>query len=110
MKNTKNNIRSFRYSDRVAQILESMEGDILNAKFENLVIFCHDSLTEVKKKYDMYKSMADRQWNEFMELSDLRDGIKRDLKNVESKLRSLDELLEYTENRCKAVMGYKDEL
>lgn len=34
MKDTKNNIRSFRYSDRVAQILESMEGDSLNAKFE----------------------------------------------------------------------------
>ena len=110
MKDTKNNIRSFRYSDRVAQILESMEGDSLNAKFENLVIFCHDRLPEVKKKYDMYKSMADRQWNEFMELSDLRDGIKRDLKNVESKLRSLDELLEYTESRCKAVMEHKEEL
>ena len=84
MKDTKNNIRSFRYSDRVAQILESMEGDSLNAKFENLVLFCHDRLPEVQKKYDMYKSMADRQWNEFMELSDLRDGIKRDLTNVES--------------------------
>ncbi|MBE7724524.1 MAG: hypothetical protein E7244_08870 [Enterocloster citroniae] len=47
MKDTKNNIRSFRYSDRVAQILESMEGDSLNAKFENLVIFCHDRLPEV---------------------------------------------------------------
>lgn len=45
-----------------------------------------------------------------MELSDLRDGIKRDLKNVESKLRSLDELLEYTESRCKAVMEHKKDL
>jgi len=58
----------------------------------------------------MYKSMADRQWNEFMELSDLRDGIRRDLRNVESKLRSLDELLEFAEKRCKAVMEHKDEL
>lgn len=110
MKDTKNNIRSFRYSDRVAQILESMEGDSLNAKFENLVLFCHDRLPEVQKKYDMYKSMADRQWNEFMELSDLRDGIKRDLRNVENKLCSLDELLEFTESRCKAVMEHKEEL
>lgn len=110
MKNAKSNIRSFRYSDRVAQILESMEGDSLNAKFENLVIFCHDKLPEVQKKYDMYKSMADRQWNEFVELSDLKDGIRCDLRNVESKLRSLDELLEFVEKRCKAVMERKDEL
>ena len=110
MKDTKNNIRSFRYSDRVAQILESMEGDSLTATFENLVLFCHDRLPEVQKKYDMYKSMADRQWNEFMELSDLRDGIKRDLRNVENKLCSLDELLEFTESRCKAVMEHKEEL
>ena len=110
MKNTKNNIRSFRYSDRVAQILESVEGDSLNAKFENLVIFCHDRLPEVQEKYKTYKFMADRQWDEFMELSDLRDDIKCDLRNVENKLRALDELLEYTENRCKAVMKYRDEL
>lgn len=110
MKEAKNNIRSFRYSDRVAQILESMEGDSLNAKFENLVIFCHDKLPEVQKKYDMYKSMADRQWNEFMELSDLRDAIKRDLKNAESRLRSVDELLEYTERRCKTTMEHRKEL
>ena len=78
MKSAKNNIRSFRYSDRVAEILEAMEGDSLNAKFENLVLFCYDRLPEVKSKYESYKKMADREWNEFMELSDLRDSIKRD--------------------------------
>lgn len=107
MKEVKNNIRSFRYSDRVAQILESMEGDSLNAKFENLVIFCHDKLPEVQRKYESYKAMAERQWDEFIELSDLRDAVKRDLKNVESRLRSVDELLEYAERRCKATMEHR---
>lgn len=39
---TKNNIRSFRYSDEVACILGQYRGDSLNAKFENLVTdaFC----------------------------------------------------------------------
>ena len=110
MKEAKNNIRSFRYSDRVAQILESMEGDSLNAKFENLVIFCYDKLPEVQRMYNSYKAMADRQWDEFMELSDLRDAIRRDLKNAESRLRSVDELLEYTERRCKAAMEHRKEL
>lgn len=38
----KPNIRSFRYSDEVACILEGYRGDSLNAKFENLIedAFC----------------------------------------------------------------------
>lgn len=53
-KNQKTNIRSFRYSDRVASILESMEGANLNAKFENLVLFCNDKFPEVEKRYRTY--------------------------------------------------------
>ena len=36
----KNNIRSFRYSDEIACILEAQQGDNLNAKFERLVETC----------------------------------------------------------------------
>ena len=48
MKEKKTNIRSFRYSDRVAEILEASEGDTLNEKFENLVLFCSDGLEDIK--------------------------------------------------------------
>lgn len=37
----KPNIRSFRYSDEVAEILEAQRGNSLNEKFENLVIDCY---------------------------------------------------------------------
>ncbi|MCB6801501.1 hypothetical protein LI015_07670 [Enterocloster sp. 210928-DFI.2.20] len=109
MKSAKNNIRSFRYSDRVAEILEAMEGDSLNAKFENLVLFCYDRLPEVKSKYESYKKMADREWNEFMELSDLRDSIKRDLNNIDSRLRSLDDLMSYVERKCNIIVDKRKE-
>ena len=109
MKSAKNNIRSFRYSDRAAEILEAMEGDSLNAKFENLVLFCYDRLPEVKSKYESYKKMADREWNEFMELSDLRDSIKRDLNNIDSRLRSLDDLMSYVERKCNIIVDKRKE-
>ena len=54
MKEKKTNIRSFRYSDRVAEILEASEGNTLNEKFENLVLFCYDELPGVKNELDMY--------------------------------------------------------
>ena len=35
----KSNLRSFRYSDEIAAILEAQEGNSLNEKFESLVLF-----------------------------------------------------------------------
>lgn len=58
MNDKKNNIRSFRYSDRVAEILESMEGDSLNAKFENLVLTCYDALPKVQSELALYKGLV----------------------------------------------------
>lgn len=46
----KPNIRSFRYSDRVLEILSAAPGDSLNEKFENLVLYCHDRKPEVTKQ------------------------------------------------------------
>ena len=53
--------------------------------------------------------MADREWNEFMELSDLRDSIKRDLNNIESRLRSLDDLMSYVERKCNIIVEKRKE-
>jgi len=45
----KNNIRSFRYSDEVAEVLESFEGESMNAKFENLVMYCFSEVPKREK-------------------------------------------------------------
>lgn len=47
---TKSNIRSFRYSDETAAILEAQPGESLNAKFENLVKFCFSVLDQRKEQ------------------------------------------------------------
>jgi len=46
---SKSNIRSFRYTDDVAKILNDFAGDSMNQKFENLVLFCFQRL-EIRKK------------------------------------------------------------
>ncbi len=64
---TKNNLRSFRYSDKVAEILEKFKGNTLNEKFENLVLYCFDEVpkrekrlkdidNEISKKLDMLRN------------------------------------------------------
>lgn len=49
---SKPNIRSFRYSDRVAEILINQPGDSLNEKFENLVIYCFDRVPWVEQRLE----------------------------------------------------------
>lgn len=65
------NSRSFRYSDRVAEILENFEGDSLNDKFNNLVIYCFNEVPkrqetiallddEIKKKKEKLKILSEK--------------------------------------------------
>lgn len=80
------NSRSFRFTDRVLEILESFEGDNINSKFENLVLFCFDKLPEVKKQYALYESKVVDAKQELYELWDR----KRFVEGVISKLNYLD--------------------
>lgn len=59
---TKGNIRSFRYSDRVREILDKQEGNSLNEKFEKLVLYCNDSVPKIKKDIARWdKALKDKQ-------------------------------------------------
>lgn len=46
----KDNIRSFRYDDEVAKIIEDFSGDNFGEKFENLVLYCHKAIPKVEKR------------------------------------------------------------
>ena len=92
MKEKKTNIRSFRYSDRVAEILEASEGNTLNEKFENLVLFCYDELPKTKRELDMYKRFIKEEEEKYHRLSKLNGGfvgIICDLKDAKMKLDAL---------------------
>lgn len=78
MKEKKTNIRSFRYSDRVAEILESSEGNTLNEKFENLVLFCFDELPKVKRDLDMYQNLIKEEKDKYFGLK----GINREFVEI----------------------------
>lgn len=56
----KSNIRSFRYSDAIARILEQQPGDSLNAKFEHLVESCYCQLEQRKQELDRINKQIDQ--------------------------------------------------
>ena len=81
----KNNIRSFRYSDEIACILEAQEGDSLNAKFERLVETCFCELERKQQELDRINEKIEekRQTLRNMEraTSEL-DMLERDIKSA----------------------------
>lgn len=99
-KENKNNLRSFRYSDRVAEILESFEGDSMNAKFENLVLFCFDGLEDVKRDYENYKYFADSERKEWLNLRrqlSVVDDMIKELESMKKRLEILSGQIGYIE-------------
>ena len=99
----KNNIRSFRYSDRVAEILEGMEGKTLNEKFENLVITCHAALPEIQRKIEIENKSLKRMRDEWWELVQLTRKVQERLSCIDRMSADLDELV----SRSEGMIGKK---
>lgn len=89
-KELKNNIRSFRYSDRVADILEGMEGKNLNEKFENLVLTCYCKLPDIMGEIERQERHLHFMRDDYMELLELKYRIESRLKSVDSLVADID--------------------
>ena len=95
----KSNLRSFRYSDEVAAILEAQEGNSLNEKFESLVLFCFYKLESRKK--DLQKIEADIK-RERERLYNLQRATE-ELRQLERDLQSAQRYFEIVERRAKKI-------
>ena len=92
MSNAKNNIRSFRYSDRVAQALDAAEGKTLNEKFENLVLECYDRIPEVRREYEMYKRWVSDEKRQMYNLMNQRKALEAAVEKLDSALEVLGQM------------------
>ena len=88
---SKCNIRSFRFSDRVAEILDSQDGSSLNAKFENLVLYCFDKVPLAEKELNSIE-------NEIQAKRKVLYNLHNDIKSIETIKREL-EYMEHYLNR-----------
>ena len=102
----KNNIRSFRYSDEVAKVLEDFNGDSFNQKFENLVLYCFDEVpkreAKIKQLNEEISSRTEMLYSLSSRCSDIQTMIyalqrmQKDIENlskspalIQSKLESM---------------------
>lgn len=81
----KSNIRSFRYSDEVAEILEAQPGDNLNAKFERLVETCYCDLERKQEQLAQIEAKITERRDTLRKLEKATEELSRleqDLKNA----------------------------
>lgn len=96
-KELKNNIRSFRYSDRVSEILEGMEGKTLNEKFENLVLTCHVILPDIQRKIGYESKRLEQMRADWWELWGLKSKVEKKLGCIDRLAAELDEIVAKSE-------------
>ncbi len=80
----KNNLRSFRYSDEIAAILEAQEGNSLNEKFESLVLFCFYKLESRKKDLERIEADIKRERERLYNLQKATEELRELEKNIQS--------------------------
>lgn len=103
----KNNIRSFRFSDEVAAIIEGFKGDSLNDKFENLVLHCFwegkridAQLAQKRKEYDRLCKQVEEKRKQLYEFDSLMSEKQR-LSSAISKIAM--DVFSYRERQEKTM-------
>ena len=78
----KNNIRSIRFSDELAELIERQQGDTFTQKFENLVTRCVWGLPAKQRQVKQLEGLIQEKRERLMELS----GQVRELESVINEL------------------------
>lgn len=89
MTGKKNNIRSIRFSDELAELIDRQAGDTFTQKFENLITRC---VWELPKKEEQLKRLDTEISKKRDELARLRSKVYRlenDLLKITDKMAAL---------------------
>lgn len=96
---TKNNIRSIRFSDELAELIDRQIGDTFTQKFENLVTKC---VWELPKKEEQLKSIEEKIKKERERLYRLQNATEQ-LRQLENDLQVTQRYFKIVERRAKAI-------
>ena len=95
----KNNIRSIRFSDELAELIDRQMGDTFTQKFENLITRCVWELPEKEKQLARIQAEIQR---ERQRLSDLQRATEQ-LRMLERDIQSAQHYFGIVERRAKAI-------
>ena len=85
----KNNIRSIRFSDELAELINRQVGNTFTEKFENLVTKCVWELPQKKKELEALQETIDREREKLRNLRDLYQKQDEVYRDIQLKITSL---------------------
>lgn len=86
----KNNIRSIRYSDEMADLIDRQNGNSFQEKFENLITRCIWELPAKEKEHARIEDRIKAKRQEMAEASSRYAKMINQLSDLERKLYALD--------------------
>lgn len=97
----KSNIRSIRFSDDLAELIEQQVGKTFTEKIENLITRCVWELPQQEKRL---KDIQDRIQQEQKRLYDLQKATE-ELRRLENDIKNAQYYFGIVERRAKAIAG-----
>lgn len=102
----KNNIRSIRFSDQLAELIDRQQGQNFTEKFENLITRC---VWELPRKEEQLKQVQEQISRERERLSDLQRATEQ-LRMLEQDIKSAQHYFGIVERRAKSIAEKFEEL
>ena len=90
----KPNIRSIRFSDEMAELIDRQNGDTFQAKFENLVTRCIWELPAKEKELARIEDRIRDKRAEFMQLMQKTQQLSSMANDIQWKMNSLNSALD----------------
>ncbi|MGN0965282.1 MAG: hypothetical protein ACI4O6_07995 [Dysosmobacter sp.] len=95
----KSNIRSIRFSDDLAKLIDRQNGETFTAKFENLITRC---VWELPRQEDRLKAIQEQIKQEQQRLYDLQRATEQ-LRMLERDIKSAEYYFKIVERRAKQI-------
>lgn len=95
----KNNIRSIRFSDETASLIEQQAGDTFTQKFENLVQRCVWELPCQEKRLEEVREKIKREQERLYNLQRATDQLRQ----LENNIKTVQQYMTYIEREAKRV-------
>ena len=95
----KNNIRSIRFSDEMAELIDRQVGNTFTEKFENLITRC---VWELPQKEEQVKRIQEQISQERQRLYQLQE-ITKEFRLLEQNINNAKRYLETVEWRAKGI-------
>ena len=87
---TKNNIRSIRFSDELAELIDRQQGDTFTQKFENLITRCVWELPEKERELEELEKRIQEKLRQLQEMTAQAGELRMTINSLAPKVREVE--------------------